>query len=56
MPIVPLQLVPAKSLRCYYGACRLRGRRVCGICGDWICGVHGHRGTPGGWVCDPYCL
>ena len=56
MPIVPLQLVPAKSLRCYYGACRLRGRRVCGICGDWICGVHSHRGTPGGWVCDPYCL
>ena len=54
--IVPLFLVPAKSLLCYYDACGHRGRRICEICGDWICGFHSHRGTPGGWVCDPDCL
>ena len=56
MAILPLDFVPAKSLLCYYDACRTRGRHICEICGYWICGLHSDRGTPGGWVCDPDCL
>lgn len=54
--IVPLSLVPAKSLLCYYDACPARGRHICELCGYWICDGHSHRGTPGGWICEPDCL
>lgn len=41
---------------CDYEECRKRALWRCEKCRYWLCGVHSHRGTPSGWVCDPYCL
>lgn len=54
--IISLSSITAKPPTCDYDSCRERARCRCEKCRYWLCGIHSHRGTPGGWVCDPYCL
>ena len=56
MATIPFSTILTQLPACDYDNCSRRSKRPCALCLYYLCDVHSHRGTPSGWVCDPYCL